>query len=142
MNGNYAMVEMMLRAGAPLNAPLCGSAIRVSVEHGREALVRLLSKHGAQVAMTDFVAAAEYGHMSLMRLLLPLVPANDRPDALRSAMVMAARRGRVDAVVYLLTMTTDVNQEALRLSAMNGMFCVRMLFNWVQDMSKCFACCY
>jgi ankyrin repeat protein len=80
VNGNAALIEMLLKAGADANAPVLWhgeTALMVAARTGKLDAVKALLDHGAQVnakedlhGTTALMWAAEQGHAAVLQLLI------------------------------------------------------------------------
>ncbi len=120
--GNEADVELLLAAGADVDAavPGDGSALIVAAARGDLAMVRLLIAAGADVDLgvsgdgNPLIAAAGAGELEAVRLLVESGAEVDRVvPGDENALITASGRGRLEVVRYLIAQGADVNARVL-----------------------------
>jgi len=116
-NGNRAMVELLIDAGADINirdeiwTPLSGAASR-----GHFHVVRLLIEEGANVNVVEedgespLYIAAINGHIQIVRLLLDAGAYININDGVWSPLSAAARRNNVQVANLLIERGANINQ--------------------------------
>lgn len=114
--GRTEIAKMLIKAGAKIDAE-DGSALRSAATCGHIEMVRLLIEAGANVnAYRDntshplFWAAFE-GHQEVFDYLAPLTNPEQRQEAERSALFLAAYNGKIKTLEILFQAGTDLNSR-------------------------------
>ena len=133
INGNAPMIEALLAAGADANSalPEGETALMTAARTGNVDAVKALAAHGANVnakeswrGQTALMWAAAEDHAAVIRLLKELgADLNTRSNGGFTALLFAARAGRVEAVNALLASGANVNDtiQAARRAPASGM---------------------
>ncbi len=133
INGNAPMIEALLTAGADANSalPEGETALMTAARTGNVDAVKALAAHGANVnakeswrGQTALMWAAAEDHAAVIRLLKELgADLNTRSNGGFTALLFAARAGRVEAVNALLASGANVNDtiQAARRAPASGM---------------------
>ncbi|CZS86115.1 unnamed protein product [Fusarium graminearum] len=116
-NGHKAVVELLLVAGADVNATAAATedgrtALQVAAERGHLKVVEKLLAAGADANAAALEAAAEGGHLEVVEKLLAA-----GADANAAALQLAAEGGHLEVVEKLLAAGADANAAALQLAA-------------------------
>ena len=119
-NGNAAMVELLLDAGADPNTALPGgeTALMTAARTGKVEAVKALLSRGADVnakesgrGQTALMWAAAEGHAEVVEALLTAgADFRARLDSGFTPLLFAVREGRIDVVRALLKAGADVNE--------------------------------
>ena len=122
-NGNAAILELLLKAGANPNATQSEgeTALMTAARTGIPAAVKTLLAHGADVnakeswrGQTALMWAAAEGHAETIQVLLEAgAQVNARSNAGWTALLFAAREGRIPAVKALLAGGANVDDALL-----------------------------
>ena len=122
-NGNAAILELLLKAGANPNAMQSEgeTALMTAARTGIPAAVTTLLAHGADVnakeswrGQTALMWAAAEGHADTIQVLLEAgAQINARSNAGWTALLFAAREGKIPAVKTLLAGGANVNDALL-----------------------------
>ena len=119
-NGNAAMIELLLKAGADPNTSLAEgeTALMTAARTGRLDAVEVLLAHGADVrqkekgrGQTALMWAAAEGHTAVVKRLIEAgADPRIRSEAGFSALMFAVREGRLPVVSALLKAGSDANE--------------------------------
>jgi ankyrin repeat protein len=132
LNGNAAMIEALLKAGADPNSALPGeeSALMTASRTGRVDAVKVLIAHGANVNFKEskrgqtalMWAAAEGNTATLEELVEHGADMHAATKGGLTPLLFAVREGRIDTVRAMLKSGADVNEtwKAGRATGVNG----------------------
>jgi len=119
--GNEAAVETLIRASVQTldwQNHKGITALSVAAHKGREPIVRLLLKAGAEVNIesnngsTPLIQASHFGHLEVVRMVVEAGAAVDRSNNKgTTALMRAAQEGKLAVVEYLLCVGADVNRR-------------------------------
>ena len=122
-NGNGAMVEMLLKAGADANTALSEgeTVLMAAARTGKPEAVKALLDHGADVnakeswrGQTALMWAAAEGNSDVIKLLLARgADMKVRSNGGFTAFLFAAREGRIPAVKTFLELGASLNESLL-----------------------------
>ena len=129
--GHAAVAEALVKRGADANARSPWNPVRVAAGEGHLEVVRTLLSLGADPEghnIPPLMAAASGGHLDIMDLLVKAGAKVNRVtlDDFSSALTVAASRGQVEAVQWLIAHGANVNHDdvhgrtALMLAEENG----------------------
>jgi ankyrin repeat protein len=120
VNGNAAMIELLLKHGADPNAalPEGETALMTASRTGNADAVKVLASHGAGVnakeswrGQTALMWAAAENHVAVLATLIERgADINARSMGGLTPLLYAVRAGRIEAVNTLLAAGADVNQ--------------------------------